>query len=218
MLRYAYIDESGTREYQKVMTVALVLLDGKRTAERIIDKLGALFHADHAKRSRRRNSTDLHYANLSRADRERLANELANARISAFVSYYWHDGKAAKHQQRFAIYASLVKETIQLALANSPQLSVTIAQQGGWRGYERAFESSLKLLEHNHTTGSETYRKLEIDLQPARRPGVQLADFYAGACREYLLDPDCPTTGTPFRSIKHQVELHLSRFDLIEKG
>ena len=104
-----------------------------------------------------------------------------------------------------------------LATRDHNELSVTVAQQGGWQGYEREFENRLKALEYDDSNG-KTYRKLAVELRPARHPGIQLSDFYAGVCRDFILNPDTEPLLVPYRSIERQVVLELSSFLPIEKG
>lgn len=216
-MKYAYIDESGTREYQQVMTVSLVVLEGRRTAEKLHEKVMCTLFEDYLEKRRLfkkkaiHRLPNLHYAEMSRTDRERVGAKLAASSISAYVSYYWHDGKATEHEQRFEIYTSLVKETILLATKDHNELSVTVAQQGGWQGYERQFEQQLKALEYDDSNG-KMYRRLAVELHPARHPGIQLSDFYAGVSRDFILNPDNEPHLAAFRAVEAQISLELSSF------
>jgi hypothetical protein len=222
-MKYAYIDESGTREYQGVMTVALIVLEGRRTAEKLHEKVMCTLFEDYIekrklfKKKAIHRLPYLHYTEMSRNHRERVGVKLAAASVSAYVSYYWHDGKATKHEQRFEIYTNLVKESILLATRDHNELSVTVAQQGGWQGYERQFEQQLKALEYDHTNG-RMYRRLTIKLNSARHPGIQLSDFYAGVSRDFIINPDDEPLLTAFRAVESQIVFDLSSFVPIEKG
>ncbi len=226
MTKYAYVDESGTREYQKVMTVSLVVVEGRRSAEKLHERIMCMLFDDYLERRRlfKKKAIHklpyLHYAEMSRSDRERIAKKLGAAIVSTYVTYYWHDGSATAHEQRFEIYTNLVKEAILLATNHHNELSVTVAQQGGWQGYERQFEAELKALEYDDSKG-QVYRKLSVALEPARHPGIQLSDFYAGVCRDFILNPDNEPLLVPYRLIEGQVMLELSSFIQVaskEKG
>jgi len=214
-MKHAYIDESGTREYQKVMTVALVVLEGKRTAEKLHEKLMCELYPDYIERRKlfKKKSIHklpgLHYAEMNRAQKEKVAKKLASVTIFAYVSYYYHDGTATEHQQRFEIYTQLVKDSIRLATDQVNELSVVVAQQGGWQGYEQQFEAELKALEYD--THPRKYRKLLISLEPARHPGIQLSDFYAGCCRDFVLDPDSQRL-VHYHAIERQTRLEQTTF------
>jgi hypothetical protein len=214
-MKYAYIDESGTREYQKIMAVSLIVLEGRRTAEKLHEKIMCELYPDYLQRRQRfrrreiQSLPDLHYAQMNPQQKEKVAVRLGSTKLSAFVTYHYHDGSATEHQERFRIYTGLVKEVIRLAVGEHNELSVCVAQQGGWQGYKQALELDLKSLERVET-GGKAYRKLDITLEPARRAGIQLADFYAGTCRDYLLNPDDESNLAHYRSIEPQTKLLLT--------
>ena len=89
MPKYAYIDESGTREYQRVMVVSLIVLEGKRTAEKLHEKVMCTLFQDYVERRRLHKKgaihklPHLHYAEMLRADRERIGKKLSAAAIAA---------------------------------------------------------------------------------------------------------------------------------------
>ena len=218
MTKYAYVDESGTREHQKVMTVSLVLFEGRRSAEKLHERIMCTLFDDYLERRRLfkkkaiHRLPSLHYSEMNSNDRVLIAKKLGVAAVSCYVAYYWHDGNAIDHELRFAIYTNLVKEAILLATRHHNELAVTVAQQGGWQGYEKKFEAELKSLEYDTTSDGKVYRKLFVDLQPARHPGIQLSDFYAGVCRDYVLNADQEQLLAPYRLIERQVVLELSSF------
>jgi hypothetical protein len=142
---------------------------------------------------------------------------LRGSRIAAYVSYHWHDGKATKHAERFEIYTTLVKEAVLRATRDHSELSVAVAQQGGWQGYQRQFEIELKALEYDDSSGKK-YRRLAFALEPARHPGIQLSDFYAGVSRDFILNPDNEPHLAAYRAVESQLVIELSPGLAQEKG
>ena len=161
-------------------------------------------------------SAVLHYADMSGAQRTSVGRILSSQPISVFVSYYWHDGKATEHERRFEIYSNLVKTALMMASSVHAELRVSIAQQGGWQGYQADFLRGLKALNAGESRSS-VYRKVQVELQSGRHPGIQLADFYAGICRDFVLNPDGRNFPDAFRLIEAQTILEPVYFSR-EKG
>ena len=53
------------------------------------------------------------------------------------------------------------------------------------------------------------FKKAKIFLAPAKNHGIQLADFYASASRNYLLSKKFPFSANPYNKIAHQVRQFL---------
>ena len=56
--------------------------------------------------------------------------------------------------------------------------------------------------------GPKIFHELAYALERARHPGIQLADFYAGAARDAVRRPDDKSLTAPLSLIEHQVVLH----------
>ena len=64
------------------------------------------------------------------------------------------------------------------------EMVIAIGTQGGWQGYEREFCRELRLIPEEFTRNGN-FRKAEFVLLPAVKQGIQIADFYVGAIREF---------------------------------
>lgn len=221
-MKYAYIDESGTRDSQTVMTVSMVVVEGCRTAEKLHGKIMAELYPDYVRMRRRfrrekiHRPVQLHYVEMSIVQRNQVAVNLALANVAAYVVYYYHQSPPVPHETKFRIYTELVKDAIRLATTHHKELSVVVAQQGGWQGYEQGFIADLKALEYEQDRHGLSYRKLAISLSSAAHPGLQIADFYAGACRYFLLHPDNGIDVAHFWTIERQTRLELTSFGVVK--
>jgi hypothetical protein len=190
MPHYAYIDESGTLDHQEVMLVALVVFEGKNSAEKIhLSALKRAFPESAQKNKDRTNKRQpklqLHYAELANDRRIAAALSFAQSKIACYASSYWHDGNSKRHKTRFAIYTELVKSCIYRSLEHHDELEVLIAQQGGASYYKRNFLTELRSVPEEYRKDGR-FKKAKFELA-GTVPGVQIADFYAGATRDFLL-------------------------------
>jgi hypothetical protein len=94
--------------------------------------------------------------------------------------------------------------TISNALQNHKNLVVGIGKQGGWQKYERDFCAQLRSIPDQFTS-TGNFRKAEFVLLPATKPGIQIADFYVGAIREFLKSQTQNSMPYYFDIINHQI-------------
>lgn len=211
-MRNLYIDESGTLTEHKVMTVSAVLLDGRRSADRITERILRVLYPDIANIPRAMAQKKLHFVDMSYATQSLIASHLAGEKIQGIINSHWHTGTAENHEIVFGRYTKMVQLLIYRALEQTiGPLSVTIAQQGGFETYERAFLADLfKVVESFHKR-EKSYRAVEFCLKSAQtNRGLQLADFYAGSVRKMLLDSLDGLTANlscPYNQIQHQIRL-----------
>lgn len=149
MPHHAYIDESGTRENQEVMTVAAVVFDGANSAARLHESVMQALNprymelAKEAKKQRRQLPL-MHFVNLSGAHRSTAGAHLANANVSVFSASFWYESPEMSHAERFSVYTKLVKMVITAAFGRFSEIEIGIAKQGGWQHYEQEFLIELK--------------------------------------------------------------------------
>lgn len=124
----------------------------------------------------------LHYFELEKAQRAAAAAILAAQNITYYCSYYYHDGNEKTHEERAAIYRSMVKSCILSALGDHEEMNISIAVQGAAPAQRSEFLSELKLV----AAGYREYRKVKFSFAGNADEGVQLADFYVGATRDYF--------------------------------
>ncbi len=206
MTRHGFIDESGTKDDHEIMTVALLLLDGAFSAQRLHKQLiKALFpQSQKHGRSNDKMSFQLHYSDMTHDQKLTVAEILNKQSIQCYTSCFYHDGTEKSHEQRFAIYTSLIKLCLHDALQIHEHLDVTIAQQNNWQSYKAPLVSTLDeiVAENSARLG---FRKAKFAFESAAKPGVQLADFYAGATRANLLKFRDPSLGAPFDLLQEQI-------------
>jgi len=204
MVHHAYIDESGTMDHQGVMTVAAVVFDGAKSAEKLFIQVMRKLNPDYLKLRTQfkkpcHKPPRLHFTDLSDAQKESISELLAEANATVFSASYWHDSSHKSHIQRFGIYKELVKLVTYQALLGHERIDFAIAKQGGWQKYEREFLADLDLISVEFNRNG-VYRKADFYLLSAAKPGIQISDFYVGAVRDFhrgLL--------TPHKFIEHQV-------------
>ncbi|MDP3507585.1 MAG: DUF3800 domain-containing protein [Candidatus Melainabacteria bacterium] len=207
-----YIDESGTLAEHKVMTVGLVLLDGRRSADRITERILKDLYPDIGNMPRVMAQKKLHFVDMSTTIQSRIASHLAGEQIQGIVNSHWHTGAEENHEIVFGRYTKMVQLLIYRALEQTlGPPSVTIAQQGGFETYEKAFLADLfKVVESFHKR-EKIYRSVDFTLKSAQtNRGLQLADFYAGSVRKMLLDSLEGLTSdssSPYSQIQHQIRL-----------
>ncbi|MBP6744253.1 MAG: DUF3800 domain-containing protein [Candidatus Obscuribacterales bacterium] len=188
MTNYGYIDESGTKDDQEVMTVALIVLEGRFTANNIHKQVLASVYPKHAanKHDKSQNKPSLHYAHMKKEHLRSSGKILANNNIDCFASCIYHDGSEKPHAERHRIYSKLIANCVFQAIEVFDDLIINIAQQGNWQTYRVDLVNSLQLLISN-VSQRGAYKKAKFEFQSAAKPGIQLADFYAGATRGHLL-------------------------------
>jgi len=186
MPHYAYIDESGTMDDQEVMIVAMVVLEGRNSAATILSSaLQAVFPRLQQKKEKTQRTPDLHYARLSNHHKVAAGVVLGQSKISCYASSYWHDGNRKNHQARFSIYTELVKTCIKSAFEHYDELEILIAKQGGASEYKKSFLAELRVVPEEYSK-KYSFKKAKFELSNVRS-GIQIADFYAGATRDFLL-------------------------------
>ncbi len=196
---------------QEIMTVALVMLEGVRTAEKLHPRLTKLaFRAPKARGlkelERWYETLVLHFINLS--DREKLAigRELATANIKAVVGYCRHTSESEDHEHRHLMYTELLKKTISTAYENEEDLVVSIGKQGGSDIYGPPLLSTLREIPQTFTSGG-TYRRGDFFLASPSKQGEQISDFYASASWHYLQSGGDASRSGAFELIKNQISL-----------
>lgn len=208
MSHHAYIDESGTMDHQGVMSVAMIVLEGANSAQKLHDHVMTALNPKYIQllkqlkkeRTPANKLPNLHFTDMT-AEQKRIAGErLAQAKVTVFSAHHWHDGDKT-HPERFDIYTQLVKICIRKAFEEHKELVIAIAKQGGWQHYERNFCADLRTLPEEFTR-SGNYRKADIELLSAAKPGIQLADFYVGAVRDYTMNSSALV---PFDLVQEQV-------------
>jgi hypothetical protein len=207
-LKYGFIDESGTMDDQEIMTVGLIILDGQFASRKIQTSiLKALYPKRFAEKKSKRGadkSLMLHYFELEPAQKADVARILAEHNITCHCSYYYHDGKVKTHEERSAIYRSMVRACILSALESHEELDICVARQGAGPEQKSEFLAELRLIPDNCR---KKYRKVKFSLGTNAHEGVQLADFYVGATRDYFRSSllQDGTLATAYQIIEPQV-------------
>ncbi|MFA6555280.1 MAG: hypothetical protein WCT03_02570 [Candidatus Obscuribacterales bacterium] len=206
------IDESGTLTEHKVMTVSVVLLDGRRSADHITERILKGLYPHIANIPRALAQKKLHFVDMSTATQNIIASHLAGEKIQGVINSHWHTGSEESHEIVFGRYTKMVQLLIYRALElTQGPLSVTIAQQGGFETYEKAFLDDLNKVVETFEKREKTFRAVDFSLKSAQtNRGLQLADFYAGSVRKMLLDTLdglTPNSSSPYNQIQHQIRL-----------
>ncbi len=206
MLKHSYIDESGTKDHQEITTVALLLLDGAFSAQRLHKQIIKALFPQSTKPGRKNDkmSFQLHYSDMTHDQKLTVAEILSKQSIECYTSCFYHDGSEKLHEQRFEIYSSLIRLCLHDALQIHEHLDVIIAQQSNWQTYRGPLLVTLDeiVAENSARLG---FRKAKFAFESAAKPGVQLADFYAGATRGNLLNFRDASLGAPFDLIQGQI-------------
>ncbi|MCA9801756.1 MAG: DUF3800 domain-containing protein [Cyanobacteria bacterium HKST-UBA02] len=213
MTHYAYIDESGTQPEHQVMTVSLVLFDGRKAAERArIRILKQLYpHLAHDLKALTRKK--LHFTDMRDDDQSLVAGLLAQEKIAAVINSHLHTREDEPHSVLFGRYTKMVQLLLYRALElTNGEMRVIIAQQGGFETYEDGFLSDVnKAAELFSKRNKKVFRVIEYQLRPAHSVcGLQLADFYAGTVRKMLIDSMNgieAELSSPFDLVQHQINL-----------
>lgn len=206
MPHHAYIDESGTRYDQEVMTVSLIVLEGAFTAQVIHKAILQELNPKWAGKAnpRHRLIGKLHYADMTKTHKRGMGDILAQRNIDCFASCFYHDGSEKGHEERFGAYLHCVKSCLWQAFEIYDDLSVVIEKQGGWADYKDVFLAALKEIPEEFTKRGR-FTKSKFELQSSSKHGLQLADFYAGATRDFLLRHKDATLSAAYDLIGHQI-------------
>lgn len=209
MPHYGFIDESGTLQEHEVLTVALVVLDGARVADKLHLKVSkSVFTPPKtrglAEKEKWFAAQKLHFADMDERQKLAMGAELAKANIAAVITNYWHTDESTSHEHRFAMYRSLVKATINKAFESFDDLMISVSKQGGWESYGPSFLQELRLLPDEFTKRGD-YRKGYFFLSSAAKPGQQIADYFASSSRNFLLAKSDASLSSPYECVQHQV-------------
>ena len=189
MVHHAFIDESGTREHQGIMTVAAVVLDGAKAAAKLHESVMKELNPKYLelvkeRKKQRRKLPSMHFADMSEDAKSKASAHLAKANVSVFSASFWYDQSEMDHDERFSIYKQLVKIVITQAFNKHENIEIAIAKQGGWQQYEREFLAEVKQIPQGFMEQNK-FCKGNAYLVSAAKPGIQLADFYVGCIRDY---------------------------------
>ncbi len=213
MTKYAYIDESGTQAEHKIMTVSMVICDGRRVAGRVHARILGGMYRHKGLNLKALSKKQLHFADMSEQHRNSVARQLSRESINAVITSYWHQSDRDAHDVIFAHYTRMTQILIYRVLElTTGKLVIIVAQQGGWENYQQSFITKIKQAAELYSKRNQNvFRKVEYYVKPANTvPGLQLADFYAGAVRKMFLD--CLNgleshLSDPYRQIQHQIAL-----------
>jgi len=207
LVKHLFIDESGTRDMQEVMTVAAVVLEGANSADTLHTSVMKSLNPDYLKlvstlRKQRKELPQMHYIDLSDKQKRDTGERLGRANIAVYSASYWYDdAPMVEHNDRFPVYSQLVTKVIEAAFKDHKELKIGIAKQGGWQKYGPGFLSELKKIPDNLRQEDGEYREGDFFLASAAKSGIQLADFYVGSIRDCHRD-----LHTAHDRIKHQVK------------
>lgn len=212
MASYAYIDESGTLVEHEIMTVSLVLLAGRRTPDRISERILKLLYPHLASNPKALGKKKLHFADMSGTVQNQVASQLAEEKITGVINSHWHTCEEETHQVLFARYTRMAQLLLYRALEmTTDDLTVIIAEQGSPETYKTALFADLEKTVELFRRRTGTFRKVNFELKSAQSlRGLQIADFYAGAVRKMWLES---MTGVethlcaPYRHVQHQIKL-----------
>ena len=212
MSQFAYIDESGTLVEQQIMTVSLVLLSGRRTPDRIAERILKLLYPHLASNPKALGKKKLHFCDMSSTVQNQVAAQLAQEKITGVINSHWHTGLEETHQILFSRYTRMTQLLLYRALEmTSGDLIVVIAEQGSPETYKTALFEDLQKTVDLFRRRTGTFRKVTFELNSAQSlRGLQIADFYAGAVRKMWLESN---TGVethlcaPYRLVQHQIKL-----------
>jgi hypothetical protein len=212
MVHYAYIDESGTLSEHQVMTVSLVLFEGRRTADRAHHKILKELYPHLADDLKSLGAKKLHFTDMPDHIQNQVASQLAQERISAVINSHWHSADEEAHGTTFGRYTKMVQLLLYRALElTTGEMKVIIAQQGGWETYEKPFLAEVHKAAELFSKRKHVFRAVDYDLKQAHTVGgLQLADFYAGTVRKMFLDTLAGLEthlSSPYDRVQHQISL-----------
>ncbi len=209
MSKYAFIDESGTMPKDQIMTVALIVVPGKHSASKIHNQIVAAIHPNLKSRSKVRfkqlyDQKRLHFADMSDAQKLLTGGTLSKMSLKAYIANSRHTSLCQEHSYRFKLYKTLIKSAVHAALADFDDLIINIGRQGGSEKYEGVLINELRTIaEYFNKKG--LFKKAKFSLLSASNAGIQLADFYASASRDYFLSESASVSAIPYYRIIHQV-------------
>jgi hypothetical protein len=211
-MNFAYVDESGTLIEHEIMTVSLVLLDGRRAAEHISERILEQLYPHLADNPKALGKKKMHFADMTGDVQNVVATQLAQENIAGVINSHWHTGKEESHQTLFSRYTRMVQILLYKALGvTKGDLKVVIAEQGSPATYRVAFFADLDKTVELYRQRTGTYRKVTYELKSAQtHRGLQLADFYAGTVRKMWLESKSGVETrlcTPYRHVEHQISL-----------
>jgi len=204
MTHHAYIDESGTLDHQEVMTVAMVVLEGSFSAQSIHKEAALKVNPRWFEKSRRALKVHFHYADMLKEHKLSVGGVFGKKRIDCFTSCFYHDGNLKSSSERFGIYTQLIKSCLIQGYEIYDDLTILIERQGGWDSYKAALVSELNTIPEQFTKRGR-FCTGKFELKSGTKPGLQLADFYAGATRDFLLAHKDSSLADAYELIKHQV-------------
>jgi hypothetical protein len=212
MANFAYIDESGTLVEHEIMTVSLVLLGGRRTPDRISERILKVLYPHLAEDAKALGKKKMHFADMSGKVQNQVASQLAQEKISGVINSHWHTDEEETHPTLFPRYTRMVQLLLYRALEmTTGDLTVIIAEQGSPETYKTALFADLEKTVELFRRRTGVFRKVTFELRSAQSlRGLQIADFYAGAVRKMWLES---MTGVethlcvPYRHVQHQIKL-----------
>jgi hypothetical protein len=209
---YGYIDESGTLIEHQVMTVSLVLIDGRKTADKIGERILGELHPHLASNKRELNKKNLHFADMQEGAQVTVANHLAQEKICGVVSSHFHIAESERHEDLFSRYTRMLQLVLYkgLELTSGP-FELVIAEQGSPETYKTRLFGDLDDTVFLFRSRSGQYRDVNYHLKSARTMrGLQLADFYAGTVRKMWiegLNGQEARMSAPYSQLTHQLTL-----------
>lgn len=213
MPTYAYIDESGTMPEHEVMTVSLVLLEGKRTGDHISQRVLKKLYPHLENNLKVLSQKKLHFADMSNETQNQVARIISKEKISGVINCHWHAVKEEVHQVRFNRYVKMLQSLLFKALEiTSGDLVVVIAEQGSPDSYRNELFSELRKIVDEFHRRFGVFRHVEFELKSANNVrGLQLADFYAGTVRKMWLESSGQGVEVkacnPYCHLEHQITL-----------
>lgn len=211
MPHFAYIEESGTKAEHEVMSVSLVVLTSQYAHIKLQKKLLKGIYPNYDQRVKTakgagKKRPDIHFTDLKSDLRLAAAKILAVENdISVITCVHYHNGYK-NHTERQELYITMVKSVVTSAIERYADLELFIAFISAFKG-ESSYQTSLRQdLEkiRNELNERHGFRKLKIEFPTAKMAGVQIADFYAGALREELLNQrESADKSGAFKHIEH---------------
>jgi len=193
MTHYAFIDESGTKFDQQVMTVSLVVLPSMYAHTKIQKKVLKGIYENYEEKARearasRLRQPEIHFTEMENDFRLKAARVLAQeTSISVITSIHYHDGCPKTSEEFYDRYQTMVRLVVADAVERYEDLELFIAFISAFKGdYQARLRAEIEDI-RKELDGRHGFRKLDISFPKAVMPGIQLADFYAGARREHLL-------------------------------
>ncbi|MBX9723548.1 MAG: hypothetical protein K2X81_19235 [Candidatus Obscuribacterales bacterium] len=176
------------------MSVSLVVLPSQYAHTKLQKKIlqGIYPNYDHRLKTAKgagQKRPDIHFTDLKNELRYAAASILRDEKdISAITCVHYHDGYK-NHEERHALYISMVESVVTSAIDRYEDLELFIAFISAFKGQTSYQEPLRQRLEKIRSEFSRRrgFRKLKIYFPTAKMPGVQIADFYAGALREHCL-------------------------------